>query len=131
MKEFLRRLAFLYFAGGVGALFRCLGEWLLGAAGVTASMGVRLAPPLEPHWLLESLVSGGLWALLLVAFFHDPAGRFMGLAAAIGVVRAGFLLFLVWPSPTALGLVAPLFVLGYHLIWALVAGGVTLALRAR
>ena len=131
MREVARRLAFLFFAGAVGALVSGLALWLLGAAGVTAQWGIALAPALTPEWLGDRVVLGGLWGLILTPFFNDPPNRLVGLGAGISLLPASHVLFVEWAGPTQAGPLSPLFVLAVWLAWGLVTGGLALALRDR
>ncbi|MEZ4484466.1 MAG: hypothetical protein R2864_07675 [Syntrophotaleaceae bacterium] len=62
----LRKLSLAYTGGTVAALTACLVFWLLGRDGVTAWLGIGLAPRLTPCWLYGRLIFGGLCGLLLV-----------------------------------------------------------------
>lgn len=131
MREFLRKLALLFFAGAIGGLVSSLTMWLLGAAGVTGQWGVTIAPALTAHWLSRRLVEGGLWAFLLTPFYHDPPNRLVGLAAALSLLPTCHVLFILWSSPTQNGQLGPLFILAFNLVWGLVTGGMLVALRDR
>lgn len=131
MRDLARRLAVLFFAGAVGGLVGSLVLWLLGAAGVTAQWGISLAPPLTLAWLETRVLVAGLWGLLLVPFFHDPANRLTGLGAALSLLPTCQVLFVQWPEPTHAGTLSPLLVGALGLTWGLVTAGMTLAMRDR
>ena len=60
----MRSYLLSYAAGNVGGLLNSLALWLAGSYGLTAALGVSIAPSLSPEWLYPRLVWGGLWGLL-------------------------------------------------------------------
>jgi hypothetical protein len=129
MREWARRLAFLFFAGALAGVLTSLGWWLLGAAGVMAQWGIALAPELTPVWLKSHLVTGGLWGMLLLPFSSDAPNRLLGLGAGIGLLPTCHVVMVQWTSPTGPGALAPFLVLAFCLLWGLATAGLLLALR--
>lgn len=124
----LRRCAFAYAAGGAGALANSLAVWLFGLAGITAALGVAVAPALTPGWLYPRLVWGGLWGVLLLIPLWRERWVLRGLAFGLGPTLVQ--LFVVFPlkaqkgaAGLELGALTPLFVLIFNSVWGLVAAG--------
>jgi len=51
MKNFFRKLSLVFASGAFGALVNSTVLWLFGRAGITAELGVKLAPSFTPAWL--------------------------------------------------------------------------------
>ncbi len=128
----LSRAMLAFAAGCGGALVNSLAAWLFGLLGITAALGVAIAPALTPEWLYPRLVWGGLWGFLfLLPLLRGrpwPAGLLFGLGPAL------VQLLVVFPVKTeagilglGLGALTPLFVLLLAAIWGLA----TAALLAR
>ena len=66
MNRQLRDLSLAFAAGAVGALANSIAVWLAGDHGLTAALGLKVAPELTAAWLYPRLVWGGIWGLLLV-----------------------------------------------------------------
>ncbi len=125
MSGFWRKLGLVFSAGSVGGLANSIAVWVLGAAGVSAALGVSLAPALTPEWLYPRLVWGGIWGVLfLLPLRGSPVTR--GLVWSLGpsVVQ----LFVVFPLKAGkgmmgfdLGLLTPLFVLFFNAVWGITA----------
>jgi hypothetical protein len=62
----MRKLLIFFAAGCVGALVNSISIWLLGDQGITARLGIAIAPSLSPSWLYPRIVWGGLWGLLFI-----------------------------------------------------------------
>jgi hypothetical protein len=56
----LKRVSVYFSAGAFGGLVNGLGAWFLGKAGVTAALGVSIAPALSPSMLYQRVVWGGI-----------------------------------------------------------------------
>ena len=123
----MRNFSLVFVAGCWGALLNSLAVWLFGALGITAALGVNLAPPLTTAFLYPRLVWGGLWGFL----FLIPLGRMSfparGLLFSLGPTLVQ--LFLVFPVMAhkgvlglQLGYLTPLLVVFYNAIWGLEAG---------
>jgi len=121
-----RDASLAFAAGSLGGLINSLTVWAAGAAGITAAAGVAIAPELTAGWLYPRIVWGGLWGLLLLAPFAPRSWVLRGLALSLAPSAAQ--LFLVFPSKPAaglmglgLGVMTPLFVLGFNAVFGLVA----------
>jgi len=127
MKRFVRKLSILFSAGCVGGAVNSLAIWLFGAYGLSASLGVSLAPQLTPQWLYPRLVWGGVWAVL---FLIPLKGRNLvtkGLLLSLGPSLVQ--LFYVFPvqagqgvAGVQLGWVTPFLVLFFNALWGAAAG---------
>lgn len=126
MNRVIRQLSLIYAAGTVGALVNSIALWLFGVGGITAALGVHIAPPLTKAFLYPRLVWGGVWGLLfLVSWFrHTPLLRGIVLSIPPTLVQ----LFLVFPYAFGkgvmglqLGTLTPLLVVVVNGIWGVVA----------
>lgn len=121
----VKRLAVFYAAGAAGAVANGVAIWLVGAAGVLATIGVSMAPAFTWTWLSHRMLWGGLWGL---AFTSVPRRVFGG----AGLVRSALLfslapsaaqLFYFYPARGAgwlgldLGLATPLVIVAANGIW--------------
>ena len=127
----MRSYLLSYAAGNVGGLLNSLMLWLAGTYGLTAALGVSIAPSLSPEWLYPRLVWGGLWGLL----FAMPlfAQHWLRRALLLSLLPSAVQLFIVFPyqSPygqagLALGTLTPLVVLLANAFWGI---GTALTLR--
>lgn len=126
MRTFLQKLALAFGAGALGGLANSLLVWFLGAVGITAALGVAIAPEITPGWLYPRLVWGGLWGGLLL--LPVLPGAFIARGLLLGLGPALVQLFIVFPykaekgmAGLALGEMTPLIVLFVNLVWGLVA----------
>lgn len=124
----LDRVLRYFGAGAVGGLANSLVVWLCGSLGVTAAAGVAITPHLSLAWLYPRIVWGGIWGMLLFLPFalNRPCLRAFLLSLAPTAVQ----LFIVFPFKAGngwggieLGLLTPLFVVLFNLVWAAVAVG--------
>jgi hypothetical protein len=126
----LRRLAAPYFGGAVGAMFNSLAIWIAGRAGLTAAIGVSLAPKLTWPWLENRLLWGSLWAL----GYPLVRRRFTPVRAGLVLSLAPSLAQLFWFFPeaghgmlgVAHGPLTPVVVLVVNGIWGWVLARVVL-----
>lgn len=118
-----RELSQTFAAGVLGGLVNSVFLWAIGQLGVTAAMGVKLAPAFSPPWLYQRLVWGGIWGLLLLLPFlrQGPLLR-TGFIASLGPTLAQ--LFYVFPymihkgvAGLELGLLTPLVVVVINAVW--------------
>lgn len=123
-----KRLSLAFAAGALGALANGVALWLAGNFGVTAAIGVAIAPHLTPAWLYPRICWGGLWGLLFALPVLERSWVLRGfvLSLAPTIVQ----LFFVFPEKTAagtmglgLGHLTPLVVLAANGLWGLVAAG--------
>jgi hypothetical protein len=126
MKLSLQKVSLAFTAGCLGGLANAVFLWLFGVIGLTAALGVQLAPTFTPPWLYQRLVWGGLWGWL----FLLPTGLsypVRGLLFSLGPSCAA--LFVVLPFQAhkevlglQLGYLTPAVVLFYNAVWGLVTG---------
>lgn len=126
MKLSLQRISLTFTAGCLGGLINTVFLWLFGALGLTAALGVQLAPAFTAPWLYQRLVWGGLWGWL----FLLPMRRsypLRGLLYSLGPSLVASFIVLPYQAHKgvlglALGHLTPVFVLFYNAVWGLVAG---------
>lgn len=135
MRSVLRALAVGYAAGAVGALANSVALWAAGQAGLTAALGVAIAPALTPAWLQPRLVWGGLFGLGLALPW--PAAAWVRRGLLLSLAPSAVQLFVVFPWKTGhgllgldLGLLTPLVVLVANAVWGVVASGTARAARS-
>lgn len=123
MRNFVRRLTLLFSAGCFGALVNSYALWLLGKYGLTAKMGIDMAPRMTPAWLYPRIVWGGLWGLLFLLPVprKSPFMRALIFSLPPSLVQ----LFVVFPFKAQegwlgldLGLMTPFLVLVLNGLWA-------------
>ncbi|MEJ2763584.1 hypothetical protein VV869_06335 [Photobacterium sp. MCCC 1A19761] len=124
----MNKLLFFFAAGCVGALVNSVTVWLFGQLGITASLGVSIAPTLTPAWLYPRLVWGGIWGLLFVLPLMQS--KLLVKGAILSLFPTAVQLFVVFPfkahkgiAGMELGLFTPMFVIFFNWVW-----GVTTAL---
>lgn len=128
MNRQLRDLSLAFAAGAVGALVNSIAVWLAGDHGLTAALGLKVAPQLTASWLYPRLAWGGMWGLLLVLPILERAWFLRGLL--FGLAPSAFLLFYFFPERTPagmmgmnLGTLMPMFVVVANSIWGVAAAG--------
>ena len=128
MRARARSITLCFGAGALGGLASSAALWASGDAGLTAALGVAIAPAWTPPWLYRRVVWGGLWGLL----FLLPLGgrRWVARGALLSVAPSLVQLCFVFPFVGGrgllgleLGALTPLFVLGANAVWGLVASG--------
>ena len=126
MEVFLRRISMLFSAGAVGGFVNSAVLWALGRFGITAMIGVDLAPKLTPQWLYPRVVWGGIWAALFLipVFKNSPVKR--GVLLSLGPTAA--LWFVVFPHQAykgylglELGGLTPVLIVILNAIWGVTA----------
>ena len=124
-------MSIAFAAGAVGGLANSIVVWLFGLAGITAAVGVAIAPHLSASWLYPRIVWGGMWGLLFLLRFPRSGPIVRGLV--LSLAPSLFLLLYVFPEMAgkgwlgvSLGALTPVFVLFYNAVW-----GVTAALWLR
>ena len=128
MNRTLRDLSLAFAAGALGALVNSIAVWLAGEHGLSAALGVKVAPQLTAAWLYPRLVWGGMWGFLLVLPVLERSWFLRGLL--FGLAPSAFLLFYFFPQHTQagmmgmnLGTLMPVFVLIANSIWGVAAAG--------
>ena len=120
---FTRDLSMSFAAGCLGGLVNGVGLWLAGQAGLTAALGVKIAPALTPGMLYPRVVWGGLWGLLfLLPFLRQGPWLSTGFWASLGpsLVQLFYIFPVVAHKGTAgleLGLLTPLVVVAANALW--------------
>jgi hypothetical protein len=126
MEVFFRRITIIFSAGALGGLVNSVALWLLGRLGITAMIGVSIAPKLVPMWLYPRIVWGGLWGLLFLVplFKRSPFKR--GVLLSLG--PTAMQLFLVFPYKAykgylglELGTLTPVLVVVLNAVWGIAA----------
>jgi len=121
----MRILLVVFSAGALGALANSLTVWLFGHFGITAAIGVAIAPELSAHWLYPRIVWGGLWGLLFILPMLQSKMLVKG--ATLSLFPTAIQLFVVFPlmahkgmAGLELGLLTPLCVLFFNWVWGVV-----------
>lgn len=126
MEVFFRRISLIFSAGALGGFVNSIALWALGMYGITAMIGVKLAPKLVPMWLYPRIVWGGLWGLLFLIplFKHSPFKR--GVLFSLG--PTAMQLFVLFPHKAykgylglELGGMTPVLVVVLNAVWGIAA----------
>lgn len=124
MRRFLDRMSAVFSAGAFGGVVASLVVWYFGEKGVTAALGVKIAPNLSAHWLYPWIVWGGLWGMLFLLPLMRRSVFLRGLLLSIGPALA--YLFYIFPFVMGkgvwgfrLGLLTPFFVVFFSAVWGL------------
>jgi len=126
MKNFFRKLSLVFASGAFGALVNSTVLWLFGRAGITAELGVKLAPSFTPAWLYPRLVWGGIWGILFLLPLAQNRPFQQGLILSLGPTIVQ--LFVIFPYQLnkgmmglELGTLTPVFVLFFNAVWGVAA----------
>ena len=70
----IRRVFYVFVAGGLGGITNSIMVWSLGALGVTPALGFAMAPELTSAWLFRRVVASALWGgiFLLPVYENSP-----------------------------------------------------------
>lgn len=124
MRWLARRFSLVFAAGVVGGLAESGFLWLCGLLGVTAALGVDLAPELTLQWLLPRLVWAGLWGALFLLPFLRTLFVIRGILYSAGPILTQS--FIVLPVQLEKGIggigmggLTPLFVIVSNLFWGI------------
>jgi len=122
----LNRISLAFAAGGLGGLVNSLTLWMFGALGITRMLGVAIAPPLTHAWLYPRIVWGGLWGLLFVLPYFRQSWQLRGLVFSLAPTTVQLLIVFPFQAHKGyagldLGVLTPLFVLFFNLVWGLTA----------
>ncbi len=122
----MQRLSFWFAAGAFGGLLNSVFIWLAGKYGLTAAIGVKIAPDLSPAWLYQRLVWGGIWGFIFILPLLKNNTFWRGVVLSLGPSLVQLLW--VFPSKTphgllglGLGQLTPLVVLVVNAVWGLAA----------
>ena len=115
MKNSAAKISELFAAGAFGGLINGLVVWGFGAAGITAALGVKIAPQLSAPFLYPRIAWGGIWGFAFILSI---------LSLGPTVVQ----LFVVFPLKAQkgmmgldLGTLTPLLVILFNAAWGLAA----------
>lgn len=121
-----RSLSIFFAAGVAGGLANAAFVWGSGAFGLSALMGVAIAPAWTPPWLYQRLVWGGIWGLAFVLPFFSRSVLARGLFMSLGPTAVQLLV--VFPRVLDkgmfgmdLGAWTPAFVFLANAVWGVVA----------
>ena len=122
MSNLARNTSLVFAAGCLGGLINSLAVWIFGELGITAALGVKIAPQLSPGFLYPRIVWGGIWGLLFLLPLMKTRIFSKGLIFSLGPTLVQ--LFVVFPMKANkgvmgldLGLFTPLFVVVFNAIW--------------
>lgn len=122
MNKFLEKISLTFSAGALGGLTDSIAVWLFGTWGITAALGVKIAPEMTSPWLYPRIVWGGLWGFLFLIPLLKRNYLWRGLIFSLGPTLVQ--LFVVFPVKAQkgsmgleLGVLTPLFVIFYNAVW--------------
>jgi len=120
------KISMVFGAGCLGGLLNSLAVWIFGFYGITAAIGVKIAPQLSPPWLYPRIVWGGIWGLLFLLPLMKKSILLRGLIFSLGPTLAQ--LFIVFPMKADkgimgldLGALTPLAVVVFNAVWGVAA----------
>ncbi|MFT5888385.1 MAG: hypothetical protein ACI9BO_001204 [Zhongshania sp.] len=117
------KLLIFFAAGCVGALVNSISIWLLGDQGITAQLGIAIAPSFSPSWLYPRIVWGGLWGLLFILPLLPSRPLLKGLLISLAPSAAQLLLLFPQTNKglggVELGNLTPLLVLLVNGVWGI------------
>ena len=127
MKISPQNISLTFAAGALGGLINSLAVWSFGALGLTAALGVNIAPAFTPPWLYQRLVWGGLWGWLFLLPAAGLSNPVRGLLYSLGPTLATYFWVLPYQAHKGflgleLGYLTPVLVLFFNAIWGLAAG---------
>ncbi len=121
----MKKLMILFAAGCLGGLANSLVVWQFGSLGISASVGVNIAPNLSAHWLYPRIVWGGIWGLVFLLPMY--ASKPMMKGAILSLLPSAIQLLVVFPfkahqgmGGVELGLLTPALVLFFNWVWGVV-----------
>jgi len=121
-----RKLSMVFGAGCLGGLVNSLAVWLSGLYGISAALGVKIAPQLSAAWLYPRIVWGGIWGVLFLLPLMRRNFFIQGLIFSLGPTLVQ--LFVVFPMKANkgvmgldLGTLTPLAVVVFNVVWGLTA----------
>ena len=121
----IRKISGAFSGGALGALVDSINIWLLGQAGVTTWLGIKLNPQFTGSWLYPRLVWGGIWAFLLLLPVCKAQTAWRGILMSL--FPSAMMLLVVMPDMglgllgLKAGLLAPLLVVGLNCLYGLIA----------
>ena len=126
MVGIFRHLSVCFTAGVFGGLANALFVWGAGVAGISAMIGVDIAPGWTLPWIYQRLVWGGIWGFLfLLPVMPWSIG---GRGVLLGIVPSLVQLLVVFPNVLEkgmfgldLGFLTPAYVLIANSVWGMAA----------
>lgn len=124
-------IAVCFTAGMIGALFSSGVVWFTVKSQLTTFAHVGLNPDFSSHWLYPRLVWGGLWGLAYYLTVGNRKTRqhWIRKGLWISLLPTAFQLLYIFPYRMnldllglGLGMLTPVFVLFYNLIWGFTTG---------
>jgi len=126
MPAFFRQLSVCFTAGLIGGLTNAIFVWGTGAFGLSAMMGVAIAPAWTPPWLYQRLVWGGIWGLAFV--LPILSGSILARGFVFGLGPTAVQLLVVFPKMLGkgmygleLGHLTPVYVVLANTVWGVAA----------
>lgn len=119
------RLSALFAAGCLGGLATVLTLWLFGILGISAALGVALAPPLTPPMIYSFMIWGGIWGFAFLLPLGGMNIYARGLLLSLGPTIIECLVVLPMKNHVGmlglhLGTLTPVLVLIFNAVWGLV-----------
>ncbi len=121
----MKKILIVFSAGCLGALANSISVWLFGDLGITASLGVKIAPSITPGWLYPRIVWGGLWGFVFL--LPILRSKYLLKGSLLSLLPSAVQLFIVFPfkankglAGIELGLLTPFFVLFFNWVWGVV-----------
>jgi hypothetical protein len=126
MVAIFQTLSACFTAGVIGGLANGIFQWGAGVFGLSALMGVAIAPSWSPPWLYQKLVWGGVWGMLFIFPLLKRSVLLRGLF--FGMAPSAMGLLVVFPDMLGkgmfgldLGMMTPLFVVIGNTVWGVTA----------
>jgi hypothetical protein len=127
MTNFFKQATSVFSAGCFGGLANSLIVWLFGVFGITAALGVKIAPALTPQMLYQRIVWGGLWGFLFLLPLLRKSYFSRSILYSLGPSLVQ--LFVVFPIKAQsgvmgidLGAMTPVVVIFYNGVWGVFTG---------
>ena len=122
MSSLVRKISLVFAAGVFGALLNSLAVWAAGEFGISAALGVKIAPKFSAAFLYPRLVWGGIWGMLFLLPMMQSRIWSRGFIYSLGPTLVQ--LFVVFPMKAQkgalgleLGMLTPLLVVVFNAIW--------------
>jgi hypothetical protein len=126
MNNLLEKVSIVFAGGCLGGLVNSLTIWIFGLLGITASLGVTIAPQLTAPWLYPRIVWGGIWGALFLLPLLPKHCVLKGLMYSLGPTLVQ--LFVVFPFKAHQGILGlekgtltPLLVIIFNAVWGITA----------
>jgi len=122
--KLIKILFYVFIAGGLGGITNSLLVWLLGALGVTPSLGFGMAPDLSFEWLYRRVFASALWGIIFLLPVYETAPVKKG--AILSVLPWLSSVFFVFPVRMnvgffglGFGLGTPVWTLFFAAVWGI------------